>query len=132
MALVIATSVVAISLGVFPAEGEMPRPSPRRPVSAGHLTASSQRSVIAQEDPYPQQRSASAVARPMSGITIDGRLDDWPKGLKPYPIQHQVLGQPEYDSEPRDLIHDPDAYFKVGYDRAGRLDLPGRRGSRQG
>ena len=57
----------------------------------------------------------------MSGITIDGRLDDWPKDLKPYLIQRQVIGEPNYDSEPRDLIRNPDAYFKVGYDRHAGL-----------
>ena len=73
----------------------------------------------------------------MTGITIDGRLDDWPKNLKPYLIQQQYLGPKDgvesktYDPEPRDLIRNPDAYFKVDTTR-GWIDLPGRRGPRQG
>jgi RNA polymerase sigma factor (sigma-70 family) len=69
-------------------------------------------------DPSPRpERSPAAVARPMSGISIDGRLDDWPKDLPRFPIDHQLLGHPSYDDEPRAETHDPDAYFMVGYDR---------------
>jgi RNA polymerase sigma factor (sigma-70 family) len=121
--LVIAANVVAITLSVFPAVGDTPRPSPPTPVSVGHLAAA-KAPVISDEERYPPTRSASAIARPISGITIDGRLDDWPKDLKSYPIQHQLIGANGYDSKPRDLNHDPDASFKVGYDRkAGRIYL---------
>jgi hypothetical protein len=57
----------------------------------------------------------------MSGITIDGRLDDWPKGLPSYRIDRQLIGHPSYDSEPRGENPDPDAYFLVGYDRQAAL-----------
>ncbi len=119
-ALVIATNVVAITLGVFPAAGEMPQTSPPTPISGGRRAVASPSPVIARKE-YPPMRSASAVAMPISGITIDGRLDDWPEDLEPYPIQHQVFNLPEYDSQSRDLIHKPDAYFKVGYDRGAGL-----------
>ncbi len=90
--LVIATSLVAISLGVFSAEGETPQPSPPTPGPVESLAVASSPPVIAEDDPDPPTRSVSAIARPISGITIDGRLDDWPKDLKPYLIQHQYLG----------------------------------------
>jgi hypothetical protein len=51
----------------------------------------------------------------MSGITIDGQLDDWPQGSPRYPIRHQLRDDPRYDDRPR--AEDPDAFFMVGYDR---------------
>jgi RNA polymerase sigma factor (sigma-70 family) len=135
--LVISTSVVAISLGVFPVAGETPPPSHRTPASVERLPVASPPpviaqvdpdppiasppSIIAQEAPDPPRRSAFAIARPMAGITIDGRLDDWPKGLETYRIQRQVLDEPNYDSNPRTQTQDPDAYFNVGYDRQAGL-----------
>jgi hypothetical protein len=60
----------------------------------------------------------------MSGITIDGRLDDWPKDLRSYPVRNQLLGHPNYDSESREATGDPDASFRVGYDpKAGVIYL---------
>jgi RNA polymerase sigma factor (sigma-70 family) len=118
--LVIAANVVAITLSVFPATGEPPRPDPPTPVSVAR-PAVVEPTPISDEERYPPTRSASAIARPVSGITIDGRLDDWPKDIKSYPIQHQVLGQTNYDSNPRDLVESPDADFRVGYDRQAGL-----------
>jgi hypothetical protein len=58
----------------------------------------------------------------MGGITIDGRLDDWPKGLTRYPIRNRLVGWSGYD--PRDEEgddRDPEAHFMVGYDREAGL-----------
>jgi hypothetical protein len=71
--------------------------------------------------PPSPRRSPFAIARPLSGITIDGRLDDWPRDLDRYPIDHQLMGHPAYDSKPRGEDPDPQAYFLVGYDR--RVEL---------
>ncbi len=118
--LVIAANVVAITMSVFPAAGEPPRPDPPTPVSVARPSAVNP-IPIADEERYPPTRSASAIARPISGITIDGRLDDWPKDIKSYPIQQQYLSSDNYDVTPRDLIGDPEAYFRVGYDRQAGL-----------
>ena len=73
--------------------------------------------TITREKSGTPGRREIAIARPISGLTIDGQLDDWPKDLKPYPIRKQVLNQTGYDQAPRAGTGDPDAYFKVGYDR---------------
>ena len=61
-------------------------------------------------------RFPSAVARPLTDITIDGRLDDWPNNLKTYPIDNQLHNHPNYNSKPIEPDDDPRAYFMVGYD----------------
>jgi RNA polymerase sigma factor (sigma-70 family) len=69
-------------------------------------------------------RSAFAYARPLSGIRIDGHLDDWPAGLERYPIANLLLGHPSYDESDRAAREERDAFFQVGYDRAsGRIFL---------
>jgi RNA polymerase sigma factor (sigma-70 family) len=79
-------------------------------------------STIARSEPSPPRRSSFAVAQPMSGITIDGRLDDWPKEFARYPIRNQLLNIPSiYDPKPRERNPDPDAYFMVGYNRQDGL-----------
>jgi hypothetical protein len=57
----------------------------------------------------------------MSEIRIDGRLDDWPTELEPYPIRNQLLGRSEYDSKSRDAPGDLDASFRVGYNPAASV-----------
>ena len=42
------------------------------------------------EPPRPRL-TPSALANPLAGITIDGRLDDWPEDLPRYPIQTLAL-----------------------------------------
>lgn len=120
-ALVVITGVAAVGLGVFRVDGETPQLSPTTPTSVGNPAGEVPRAEQVRDDLIHPLRSSSAVARPLSGITIDGRLDDWPRGLQRYPIQRQVCDQKNYDSEPRDLIRHPDAYFQVGYDRQAGL-----------
>jgi hypothetical protein len=57
----------------------------------------------------------------LSGISIDGRLDDWPKDLRHYPIRNQLLASPLYESRKRQAHDDLDAYFMVGYDPAAEV-----------
>ena len=108
--LVLCTSVAVVGFGVYQADGE----PERRP------------------EPPPATRDPSAVAYALSGITIDGRLDDWPKDLRVYPIRNQLVTNSSYIVEERDPSQDSDAYFMVGYDREAGADLPGRDGSGQG
>ncbi|QEH32178.1 Penicillin-binding protein 4* [Aquisphaera giovannonii] len=56
------------------------------------------------------QNGAVGVAYPASGITIDGRLDDWPEGRQTYPIERVEAGDKRRD--PKDLK----ASFRVAYD----------------
>ena len=72
--LVLCTSIALVGFGVYRADGEPER----------------------RADPPPATRDPSAVAYPLSGITIDGRLDDWPKDLPTYPIRNQLLKNPSY------------------------------------
>ena len=58
---------------------------------------------------------------PLSGITIDGRLDDWPGHLSRHPIRNQFIGHETYDSRGRGPTRDPQGDFMVGYDRGSGL-----------
>ena len=59
-------------------------------------------------------RFPSAVARPLTDITIDGRLDDWPEELTRYPIDNQLRDHPSYNSNSLTADEDPQAYFMAG------------------
>ncbi len=96
--LILSTSVATVGFAVYRADGK-----PRRP------------------DPPPATRNPSAVAYSLSGITIDGRLDDWPTDLPIYPIRNQLLKNPDYNREERNSSRESDAYFMVGYDRDAAL-----------
>jgi RNA polymerase sigma factor (sigma-70 family) len=63
-----------------------------------------------------QSRFPSAIATPLTGITIDGRLDDWPQNAKRYPIANQLRNHPGYNSKMTNASSDQDAYFMAGYD----------------
>ncbi len=66
-------------------------------------------------------RDPSVEAPVLSGITIDGDLNDWPAALPRYPINHLHVLPPYYGSnglEGANLMTSPDlsAAFSVGYD----------------
>jgi RNA polymerase sigma factor (sigma-70 family) len=116
--MVICLGIVAIGLGLTPAEEPSPppslaepprpRPAPPTPSIAGEGTA--------MMPPPTTRRTPRAVARRLSGITIDGRLDDWPEGLRRHPIANLLTTQ---KSSYRDSIRGPqdiDAEFMAGYD----------------
>ncbi len=106
--MVICMGITAVGLGLFRTEEPRPRPTPLAPVAAARPTSASV--------PEPR-RTPRAIARPMSGITIDGRLDDWPDGLPRYPVQNLLTSEPKTY---RDAIQGPrdiDADFMVGYDQ---------------
>jgi RNA polymerase sigma factor (sigma-70 family) len=104
--------ITAIGLGGFRAQPPKPRTTPPMPVAA----------VANVEEPPPEpRRLPQAIARPMSGITIDGRLDDWPDGLPKYPVRNLLTTQAE---SYRDAIRGPldiEAEFMAGYDSAAGL-----------
>ena len=56
----------------------------------------------------------TAYAVPITGITIDGRLDDWPERMAVYPIAW--VSPIYYRSEPLEGPADLKASFRVGYD----------------
>jgi RNA polymerase sigma factor (sigma-70 family) len=97
--LVLCTSIAVVAIGAYRADGQ----PERRP------------------EPPPATRNPSAVAYALSGITIDGRLDDWPKDLRLYPIRNQLMKLKSYNTEERDTSQESDAYFMVGYDRIAEL-----------
>ena len=66
--------------------------------------------------PLPTERTAHAI--PLDGITIDGRLDDWPGAMAAYPIDRvSEYYKPDPPEGPEDLT----ANFHVGYDAAESL-----------
>lgn len=70
------------------------------------------------------QSGGSAIARPLSGITIDGDIDDWPAHFPRYGISTQLTDHAAYRSASEGTADDPDAHFMVGYDaEAGLLYL---------
>jgi RNA polymerase sigma factor (sigma-70 family) len=66
------------------------------------------------ERPRPS-RSPTAYAAALAGITIDGRLDDWPQELPKYPIRNRLISHPAYDSASKVDQTDPEAYFLAGF-----------------
>ncbi|WP_422929462.1 sigma-70 family RNA polymerase sigma factor [Singulisphaera sp. PoT] len=66
--------------------------------------------------PVDQDREPTAFAAPMNRIVLDGKLDDWPKGMTRYPItqsngqggRNQAIAFDKLGSEQT-------AYFNVGY-----------------
>jgi RNA polymerase sigma factor (sigma-70 family) len=63
----------------------------------------------------PERRAPYARAIPLAGLTIDGRLDDWPTNLTRYPIRNRLRVNKEYDIQKEAPANDPDAYFMTGY-----------------
>ena len=59
----------------------------------------------------------AAFAAPLSGITIDGRLDDWPGGLPVYKLREMaaVYGPTDVDGTDLDTSTDLSPEFMVGY-----------------
>jgi RNA polymerase sigma factor (sigma-70 family) len=110
--IVLCLGIAGIGLGILRAREPRPEATPVVPVAA----------VQKVEEPPPEPiRTPQAVARPMSGITIDGRLDDWPEGLPRYPIRNLLTRMP---GSYRDTIAGPldnDADFMVGYDTTAGL-----------
>jgi RNA polymerase sigma factor (sigma-70 family) len=75
-------------------------------------------------DTIQSTRFPSAVASPLTGITIDGRLDDWPKNSERYPIANQLRHNANYNPKTNAASTDQDAYFMTGYDsRANQIYL---------
>ena len=66
----------------------------------------------------PAQATPTAYAVPLSGITIDGQLDDWPAELTRYPIDWI---SPAYKLTPPAGPADFSAHFRVGYEAAAGL-----------
>ena len=65
--------------------------------------------------PIDAHNGAVAIASPMSGITVDGDLSDWPEGLPYLPIERFEFGdQPSSEN-------DIQARFRVGYDSTNAM-----------
>jgi CubicO group peptidase (beta-lactamase class C family) len=65
--------------------------------------------AVAVSDSAYGQNGSVGVAYPASGITIDGKLDDWPEGLQKYPIARIEDG--DQSSGEADLT----AHFRIAY-----------------
>jgi RNA polymerase sigma factor (sigma-70 family) len=111
VAMVICTAIAAAGLGLFRIEEPRPSPSPR-PTPAAPVAAARPASI----EPTESRRTPQAVARPISGITIDGRLDDWPEGLQKYPIRQVLTSQPGAYRKAIGGPRDVEAHFMAGYD----------------
>jgi DNA-directed RNA polymerase specialized sigma24 family protein len=107
-----------------------PTAKPNAPPSNSSADASATTAILQEaiakvrkvsDAPPKPTRSPSAIAVPLTGISIDGRLNDWPKGMVHYPIPNQFIGHPNYDSTLRDPDDEPPAYFMAGYDRKTEL-----------
>lgn len=61
---------------------------------------------------------ATAFAVSLTGIQIDGKLDDWPEGMVEYPIlnHRQVYGPTDIDVEDLTASADLSPSFRVGFD----------------
>ena len=64
--------------------------------------------------PAKAHNGKTAYAIPLEGITIDGKLNDWPEEMAVYPIEWV---SPDYwKSTPPDGPEDLAASFRAGYD----------------
>ena len=76
--------------------------------------------IVAQAQPAAAHNDArTAYAIPLDGITIDGRLDDWPARMAVYPIAW--VSPRFYKPEPPEGPADLTASFRVGYDAGANL-----------
>jgi RNA polymerase sigma factor (sigma-70 family) len=125
------TGAVAAGFGPFQAAvTPAPRPPAPPPVQSPRETraeappppADSPSPVVQDkaEEVGPRE-TPLAVAHPLARITVDGRLDDWPKDLPRYRIGNRLVSASNYDRGKKGTDLDPDAYFSVGYDPAAGL-----------
>ncbi len=72
---------------------------------------------------HSQEARGSAIALPLTGITIDGRIDDWPDDMERHPILHHGQAYGPTDIDTADLTSSPDLTpsFMIGYDRRANL-----------
>jgi RNA polymerase sigma factor (sigma-70 family) len=124
--LVACVGIFAAGLGVYGSRDVDARPEPPAAVAAAVDAPATPppptpTTAPVPEPPHPSpSRPDSAVARPLTGITIDGRLDDWPTDLERHPIRRRLLGVSAYDQ----TAAGPRADFRVGYNReAGQIYL---------
>ena len=76
-------------------------------------------SVFSGVEPALADDDQTAYALPLEGITIDGRLDDWPREMAAYPIDW--VSSWAYKETPPDGPKDLTARFHVGYNVADNL-----------
>jgi RNA polymerase sigma factor (sigma-70 family) len=74
-----------------------------------------------QDEPIRPTRFPVAIAPALTGITIDGRLDDWPTNSRRYEIHNQLLGASGYESRERDAANEANPYFIAGFDPKAEL-----------
>jgi len=69
--------------------------------------------------PAQAHNGKTAYAIPLSGITIDGKLDDWPQEMAIYPIEW--ISPTYWKPAPPDGSADLTASFRAGYDLNANL-----------
>jgi hypothetical protein len=99
---------------------EIARPSvnavPQLPLEESQAPSLPSPSPIASSAPAtPVRRTPHARAFPLAGLTIDGRLNDWPANLTRYPIRNRLRDNKDYDIRKVAPADDPDAFFMTGY-----------------
>ena len=63
------------------------------------------------------QNGAVGIAYPAKGITVDGDLGDWPKGLQTYPIERVEFGDKLAGKD------DLKAHFRIAYNAGERASM---------
>jgi hypothetical protein len=124
--MVLAVGIVSTSLYFLRAEEPMPQAPPAG--LPGPQPATPKVTIAGERTDWTpaatSRRTPQAIARPVSGITIDGNLDDWPASLQAYRIANLLTDR---KASYRDTIEGPrdvDAEFRAGYDtEAGLLYL---------
>ncbi len=125
-ALVITIGIAAAGIGALRPVEPAPAPTPPTPVTVVRTERATVRPEFASASASASTpgRPPRAVARPLSDITIDGRLDDWPSGMTRYPIQNLLSRS---SSDYRTSVGGPEdvaAEFQAGYDpKDGRIYL---------
>lgn len=116
-ALVVTIGIAAASIGALRPAEPASVPAPPTPVTAVRTEPVRNRPATMPGQP------PRASAWPLSGITIDGRLDDWPPAMPRYPIQNVLSRINDYRSSV-DGPEDVEAEFQAGYNpKDGRIYL---------
>ena len=92
---------------ILPGRGHAPSARGAAALTRGLVVLLTAGALVA--TPVAAHNGAVAFARPLTGITVDGDLSDWPADLERYPIDWLAYGDPPRSTD------DLEGSFRIGY-----------------